>query len=58
MLANQVFWQLMLFYTHLLLLLQPSVLWLSIVTFNNDVKLSRRLSEFCANLMYYAYFPG
>ena len=24
------------FYTHLLLLLQASVLWLSIVTFNND----------------------
>ena len=28
----------MLFYTHLLLLLQPSVLWLSIVTFNNNAK--------------------
>ena len=28
----------MLFYTHLLLLLQPSVLWLSIVSFNNDAK--------------------
>ena len=28
----------MLFYPHLLLLLQPSVLWLSIVTFNNDAK--------------------
>ena len=28
----------MLFNTHLLLLLQPSVLWLSIVTFNNDAK--------------------
>ena len=28
----------MLVYTHLLLLLQPSVLWLSIVTFNNDAK--------------------
>ena len=28
----------MLFYTHLLLLLQPSVLWLSIVNFNNDTK--------------------
>ena len=38
MLANYVFWQLMLFYTHLLLLLQPSVLWLSIVTFNNNAK--------------------
>ena len=38
MLANHVFWWLMLFYTHVLLLLQPSVLWLSIVTFNNDSK--------------------
>ena len=38
MLANHVFWRLMLFYTHLLLLLQPSVLWLSIVTFNNNAK--------------------
>ena len=28
----------MLVYTHLLRLLQPSVLWLSIVTFNNDAK--------------------
>ena len=25
-------------YAHLLLLLEPSVLWLSIVTFNNNVK--------------------
>ena len=38
MLENNVFWRLMLFNTHLLLLLQPSVLWLSIVTFNNDAK--------------------
>ena len=38
MLANNVFWRLMLFNTHLLLLLQPSVLWLSIVSFNNDSK--------------------
>ena len=38
MLSNQAFWRLMLFYTHLLLLLQPSVLWLSIVTLNNDTK--------------------
>ena len=38
MLANLVFWRLMLFYIHLLLLLQPSVPWLSIATFNNDVK--------------------
>ena len=29
----------MFFYTHLLLLLQPIVLWLYIVTFNNDAKL-------------------
>ena len=36
--ANHVLWRLMLVYTHLLLLLQPSVLWLSIVTFNNDAK--------------------
>ena len=28
----------MFFYIHLLLLLQPSVLWLSIITFNNDAK--------------------
>ena len=33
MLANLVFWRLMLFYTHVLLLLQPSVLWLSIAIF-------------------------
>ena len=38
MLANLVFWKLMLFYTYVLLLLQPSVLWLSIATFNNDAK--------------------
>ena len=37
--GKQAFWRLMLFYTHLLLLLQPSVLWLSIVSFNNDAKL-------------------
>ena len=36
MLANHVFWRLMLFYTHLLLLLQPSLLWLFIGTFLND----------------------
>ena len=36
MMANHVFWRLMLLYTHLLLLLQPSVWWLSIVNFNND----------------------
>ena len=35
MLANHVFWRLMHFYTHLLLLLQPSVQWLSIVNLNN-----------------------
>ena len=38
MLANHVFWRLMHFYTPLLLLLQPSVQWLSIVNFNNDAK--------------------
>ena len=31
MLANHVFWHLMLFYTHLLL---PSAMWLSIATFS------------------------
>ena len=38
MLANHVFWRLILFNTHSLLLLQPSVLWLSIVSYNNDAK--------------------
>ena len=38
MLENLVFWQLLLFYTHVLLLLQTSMLWLSIATFNNDAK--------------------
>ena len=38
MLANHVFWRFMLFYIHLLLLLQPLVPWLSIVTFSNDAK--------------------
>ena len=33
-----MFWRLMLFYTQLQLLLQPSVMWLSIVTLNNDGK--------------------
>ena len=33
-----MFWRLMFFYIHMLFLLQPSVLWLSIVTFNNDAK--------------------
>ena len=57
MLANHVFWWLMLFYIHLLLLLQPSVMWLSIITFNNDAK-SHRQSEFRANLMYHESDPG
>ena len=35
MLANLVFWRLLLFYTDVLLLLQLSVLWLSIVTLND-----------------------
>ena len=38
------------FYTHLLHLLQPSVLWLSIVIFMMQ---SHRQSEFCVNLMYH-----
>ena len=38
MLANHEFWRLMHFYTPLLLLLQPSVQWLSIVNFKNDAK--------------------
>ena len=46
----------MLFYTYLLLLLQPSVLWLSIVTFNNGAKPPQ--SEFCENLMYHESDPG
>ena len=33
-----MFWWLTFFYTHLLLLLQPSVLWLFIVTFIYDAK--------------------
>ena len=36
--GNHVVWRLMHFYTHLLLLLQPSVQWLSIINFNNDAK--------------------
>ena len=39
MLASHVLWRLMLFYTHLLLLLQPSVLCFSIFSFNNDAKI-------------------
>ena len=38
MLENHVFWRLILFYTHMLLLLHPSVLWRSIITFSNDAK--------------------
>ena len=38
MLANHVFRRLMHFFTPLLLLLQPSVQWLSIVNFNNNAK--------------------
>ena len=45
-----VFWRLTLFYTHLLmLLLQPSVLWLSTVMMMQ----SHRQGKFCANLMYH-----
>ena len=56
MLANLVFWRLLLFYTHVLLLLQPSMLWLSIATFNSDG--SHRQNEFCSNLMYSESDPG
>ena len=57
-LTSDVFGRLMLFYTHLLLFrLQPSVLWLSIVTFNNETKPDPQ-SEFCANLMYHESDPG
>ena len=38
MLANHVFWRLTRFCTPLLLLLQPSVQWLSIANSNNDAK--------------------
>ena len=46
--GNHVVWWLMHFYTHLLLLVQPSVQWLSIVNFNNDAKSPPRwiLGEF------------
>ena len=50
MLANHVFRRLMHLYTHLLLLLKPSVLWIMMQ--------SHRQSEFCANLMYYESDPG
>ena len=50
MLANHVFRRLMHLYTHLLLLLKPSVLWIMMQ--------SHRPSEFCANLMYYESDPG
>ena len=51
-----MFWRLMHFYSHLLLLLQPSVQWRSIVNFNNDA--SHRQIGFCANLMYHESDPG
>ena len=50
MLANHV-------YAHLLLLLQLSVLWLSIVTFNNYVKPPGAEVNFCTNLMYHESDP-
>ena len=46
----------LLYYTHMLLLLQPSVLWLSIVTFNYDAK--PQPNEFCDVLMYSESDPG
>ena len=48
MLTNQVFWRLNALLHSLAAWLQPSVHWLSIVTFNNDAKLSHRWTEFCA----------
>ena len=52
MLANHVFWRLMLFYTLFLLLLQPSVLWFSIVPFNNGAKVN------FARIQYHESDPG
>ena len=46
MLANHMFWQLMVSYTHLLLLLKTPVMWLSIVAFNNAAKPKWILREF------------
>ena len=46
MLANHTFWQLMVSYTHLLLLLKTPVMWLSIVAFNNAAKPKWILCEF------------
>ena len=56
MLANHVFWRLMLFNTHLLLLLQHSVLWLSL--FPLIMMQSHHQSEFCSNLKYHESDPG
>ena len=47
----------MLFYTNLLLLLQPSVPCICVVTFNLIMQ-SYRQSEFCENLMYHESDPG
>ena len=44
MLESHGFRGLILFYTHLLLLLQPSVLWLFIATFNDAKPLARRVT--------------
>ena len=41
-----MFWQLMVSYTHLLLLLKTPVMWLSIVAFNNAAKPKWILREF------------
>ena len=57
MLANHVFWRLMHFFPHLLLLLQPvSAMAYNIV--NLIIMQSHRQSEFCANLMYHESDPG
>ena len=60
MLENHVFWLLMLLYTHLLLLLQSSLLWLSILL-PLIMMQSHRQSEFARinyNLMYHESDPG
>ena len=51
-----MFWRLMHFYTHLLLLLRPSVQWLFIATL--IMMQNHRQSEFCTNLMDHESDPG
>ena len=60
MLANHLFWRLMsmLFYTHLLPLLQPSIQCYCFLLLALIMMQSHRQSEFCANLMYHESSPG